>query len=193
MGISDISFNPRLTQLLFSALETNMDDPANTNLSQNLPLQWIAAVESGYFQNQEWVGWSDHLQLTLAQHDDWLVDLCIAWTPEQALEVLWKAFNGFLAFPYREAKIGFLFKQYQEGRIKTLSVLLELADTVQQSIDEDNLVFRQLQEKAKRTDEHHPQLLLEIENAFREYIQLADQCLNDLSAFSPLQGPVAKS
>ncbi len=166
-----------------------MDDPTNTNLSPILPLQWIAAIESGYFQNQEWVEWSDHLQLTLTQSDDWLVELCVAWTPEQALEVLWKALNGFLVFPYQEAKIGFLFKQYQEGRIKTLSALLELADAFQQSIDEDNQVFLQLQEKANTTDENHPQLLPEIEDAFREYAQLAEQCLNDLSALSPLLGP----
>lgn len=160
-----------------------------TNLSPILPLQWIAAIESGYFQNQEWVEWSDHLQLTLTQSDDWLVELCVAWTPAQALEVLWKTFNSWLVFPYQEAKIGFLFKQYQEGRIKTLSALLELADAFQQSIDEDNLVFVQLQEKTKISDEDHPQLLLEIENAFRWYIQLADQCLNDLSVLSPLQSP----
>lgn len=176
-------------------LHENMEVTPNlltTNLSPILPLQWIAAIESGYFQNQEWVGWSDHLQLTLTQHDDWLVELCVAWTPAQALEVLWKALNGFLVFPYQEAKIGFLFKQYQEGRIKTLSALLELADAFQQSIDEDNLVFVQLQEKTKISDEDHPQLLLEIENAFRWYIQLAEQCLNDLSVLSPLQGSVTK-
>lgn len=173
-------------------LPENMEVTPNlltTNLSPILPLQWIAAIESSYFQNQEWVGWSDHLQQILPKSDDWLVELCVAWTPEQALEVLWKALNGFLVFPYQEAKIGFLFKQYQEGRIKTLPALLERADAFQQSIDEDNLVFFQLQEKANTTDENHPQLLSEIEDAFREYAQLAQQCLNDLSALSPLLGP----
>jgi len=108
-----------------------------------LLLIWIAAIESGFAQPDEWVAWADRQIVRLDEPPVWILDLSLVHSANQALEVLARttdkvAPNLWDQLDWNGVYLGFLYLRFERGDLTLWELLIqagEKADCAQFRID----------------------------------------------------------
>jgi hypothetical protein len=96
---------------------------------------WAVALESGYISLSDIVAWADRQVLHVSSPPSWIIDLCLARTPEDAQGLLMAAWYRYLESPgptrpgseaYDDLYMGFLYLRFQRGDL-SMAEMLNLA------------------------------------------------------------------
>jgi hypothetical protein len=96
---------------------------------------YIAALNSGYLSLADFVAWADQQVLQMDTPPDWLLEICLAKTEQEALGAFWTEWSRYVETVGQEwpdpaihddLYMGFLRLRFERGDI-TMAELLELA------------------------------------------------------------------
>jgi hypothetical protein len=93
-------------------------------------LAWTAAIESGFARPAEWVAWAERQIVRLDEPPVWVLDLSLAHSAKEALEVLWPARASVAQviwgrLDWNGMYLGFLFLRFERGDLGMLDLLTQ--------------------------------------------------------------------
>ena len=82
---------------------------------------WLAAIETGYARDGQWIPWADAKIIQLDEPPLWLLQVCVQQTTEEAIRVL-----GPTSYEDRiRVRIGFMYLTYERDKTELLPLLSE--------------------------------------------------------------------
>jgi hypothetical protein len=96
-------------------------------------LVWIAAIESGFARDGEWVAWADRHITRLDEPPLWLLHVCVEQSTKEALAAVYPACGSipqdvWNRLDWIDLQLGFMYMAFERDKSDLLALLLKAGD-----------------------------------------------------------------